>query len=351
MKTNLALATFCYLAASLPSPADTFKLKNGTILEAKILRETPEDYLLEVQVTKSIKDERKVSKADVSKHTRDQPDLKAFALIEKLVPTPDFLTAAGYATEIAGVEKFLKSHSSSVKAKEATVILETLKKELTLITAGGMKVGGAMISPEAYQANAYELDARAQEMAIRSLITNGNSLGALRLFTDFDRDYPTTLAYQDTLAGIQEVIATYTTEAKEQLTTLTARLAKRDADILQMTTENRGATKLAISEESAEIEAIYQAEKSASHRWVTFSPFHEASLQEAVRFGEAEIARLGRITAAPAEDGGKCFRDLYSAVNTGGDKAAVAAALNAAKAALLPPRYLAPLEAAAKDRP
>jgi hypothetical protein len=350
MKTNLALAACIYLTASLPGFSDTFKLKDGTTLEGKIIRETPEDYMLEVQVTKSIKDERKVSKADVVKYTRDQPDLKAFVSLQKLVPTPDYLTAALYAADIAGVEKFLKTYSASPKAKDAKVILETLKKEQALVTAGGMKVGGKMIAPEEYKANAYELDARVQEMAIRSLIASEKSLSSLRLFAEFDRDYPTTLAHGALAAGIMEVIVSYTAEAKESLSTLAARLVERDSGLRQMAEEDRGATKAAIEEEDAEAEAIYQAEKKASQHWVSTSLFHKASLEEAVKFGEAEIARLSKTTAVPGVEGGNCYRELYSAVNGGGSLAAVTTAVTAAKAALVPPRYLAPLEAAAKDR-
>lgn len=350
MKTNFALAAFCCLTASVPSFADTFKLKDGTSLEAKILRETPEDYLLEVQVTKGIKDERKVPKANVAKYSRDQPDLKAFALLEKLVPTPDYLTAPGYTAGITLAENFLKNHSTSLKIKDAKVILETLKKEAALITAGGMKVGGKIISAAECQMNAYELDSRVCEVEIRSLIASENTLGTLRVFADFDRDYPTTLAHGALAAMIKEVIVSYTAEAKESLATLPARLAEREKALLQMAADDRSATNVAIQEEAAEFEALYQAEKSASQRWISTHPFHKASLEEAAKFGESEIIRLTSANTVLGVEGGRCYRELYTTVTGGGNNAAVTAALTAAKTALVPSRYLAPLEAAAKDR-
>lgn len=349
MKTKLVLAACCSLAASLPSSADTFMLKDGKSFEGKILTETPLDYVLEVQASKTIKTQRKVLKSEVAKHTPEQHDLKAFAVIEKFIPSPDFMVAPAYAAQITMTESFLKTFNLSPKFKPAKAILETLKSEQVLIKAGGMKVGGKIISPADYQANAYELDARVSEVAIRQMIVGENPLGALRLFADLDRDYPTTLAHGALRVAMKGVINDYTAEAKELLTTLPARLAERESALKGMAPEDQGPTKTAIEDEDAEFEAIYQSEKTAAQNWVTTSPFHKASLEDATRFGMAELTRLNGLKTEVGVEGGAAYRELFAAVNQGGTKAAVTAALTVAKTAQISARYLAPLEAAAKD--
>jgi hypothetical protein len=70
-------------------------------------------------------------------------------------------------------------------------------------------------------------------------------------------------------------------------------------------------------------------------------------LEDTVKFCEQELTRLGAAQTALGVDGGKAYRDAWTATH-GGNAAAVSAALAAAKTAAVPARYLAPLEAAAK---
>ena len=92
MKIRPITASLWILALTLPAVADTFFLKDGTTMEGKILRQDATAYFVEVNVTKSIKDERSIAKADVVKVEREQPDLIAFVELSKLIPAPDLLT-------------------------------------------------------------------------------------------------------------------------------------------------------------------------------------------------------------------------------------------------------------------
>ena len=350
MKSNPALAAFCLLSITLPCHADTFTLKDGTTLDAKVLSETAETFVLEVQVTKSIKDERKIAKADVIKQTADQPDLKAFEAIAKIVPTADFLSDDEYAIQLAAVEKFLKEYRASNKTKEAKAMLETLKAEVALISAGGIKSGGKIISPAEYKANAYDLDARVNEAKIRRLVDGNQFLAALREFSEFDRDFRTTLSYGALAPLMRQVIQNQVAEAKQSLLSYDARIKARDVGLQQMTLEDRKVTETAIKEENALLEAHLKAEKDAKLTWITTNPFLKASLEETVKFGEAELVRLSAVKTVLGVDGGKAYRDVYTAVHSGANAAAVTAAVTAAKAAAVPQSYLAPLEAAAKGR-
>lgn len=350
MKTNLALAALCLLSLTLPSHAETFTLKDGTNLEAKVISEEGDTYVLEVQITKSIKDERRVAKADVVKRTAEQPDLKAFEAIAKLVPTADLLSADDYPLQIAAVEKFLKDHRGSSKTKEAKAILETLKSEATQLADGGVKFNGKIVTPAEYKANAYDLDARVEEAKIRRLVNDSQFLAALRAFAEFDRDYRTTLSYGALAPLIRQVVQNQVAEAKQSLLTLDARVKARDVGLQQMNSEDRKVTESAIKEENDQLAALFKAEKDAKQNWVTTSPFNKASLEATVTFGEPEQARLAAVKTTLGVDGGKCYRDLYNAVRNGSSAAVITVALTAAKTALVPARYLAPLEAEAKGR-
>lgn len=348
MKPNPAAAALCLLTFSLPCLADTFTLKDGTSLEGTILSEAGDTYVLEVQITKSIKDERKVLKTDVVKIDHEQPDIKAFAAIEKLVPTPDLMTVDEYLQQMAAVEKFLKNFRASNNVKAAKAIFETLKAECNQVSEGGVKLNGKIISPSEYQANAYDLDAKVEEAKIRGLVYRYQFLEALREFAIFDRDYRTTVSFGAIAPLMRQVIQSQIAEARQSLLTLDARVKERQVGLQRMDPENRSGTENAIKDETSEIEARYKAEKDAKQSWVTTSPFHKASLEDTVKYGESELARLSTIKTVLGVDGGKAYREAWSIIHKGGNPTAITAALAAAKAAAVAPRYLADLDAASK---
>ncbi len=348
MKKAPFIATLSLLTVAMPCMADTFTLKDGTVLEASVLKEDADSYTLEVQVTKSIKDERKIAKADVQKVDVVKPDLIAFEPISKLLPTPDFLSAEDYAVKISAVNKFLEANRGSSKSKDAKAILETLKAEAAAVAAGGLKMNGKVVTSAEYQANQFDIDARIQEAKIRSMVANTNMLHALRAFSDFDKDYRTTLSYGSLSPLMSQVIKGYVAELKQSLLGLDARVKEREQGLQRMAPADRFGTEAAIKEENAAIEAQYQAEKTAKQNWPTITPYHKASLEDSIRFGEQEITRLDAVKTALGVDGGKAYRELYSAVKSGANTATVTAAITAAKTALVAPRYIEPLDAIVK---
>jgi hypothetical protein len=350
MKPVQAIAVLCSLSLALPCVADTFKLKDGTSLQAVILKETGDSYLLEVQVTKSIKDERTVAKADVLKIERDQPDLKIFEELSKVVPVPDLFTADEYTQTIARVNKFLKDYPKSSKLKEAQAILETLKAEAAQISEGAIKLDGKIVSAADYKANAYEIDAKVQEAKIRARLSRQDVVGALRLYAEFDRDFRSTLQYGALSAGMLKVITTYAAEVDQMRSTLDARLKERANNLDRMAAEDRRLTEQAIAEEDEAIDARYKAEKDARIQWVSISPLHKGSLDDTSRFAQSEIKRLSDVKTVLGVDGGKAYREAWSAVHNEADGSTTSAALSAARSANVPKRYLAPLEEAAKGR-
>lgn len=348
MKNKPTLALLCLLGVSLPALAETFKLKDGTTVEGTILRETPDSYVLEVQVTKSIRDERTIAKADVASLIRAEPDAKDYEAISKLVPTPDMLTADEYALKAAAVTKFIQKHPTSSHLKTAKAMLETLKAESAQLATGAIKIGGKMVSPADYQANAYDLDARVRESRIRDFVNDNQFLPALQLFVEFDRDYRNTLSYGALIAMMKQVISLQVEEAKEALLTFDARTKERSASLQRMAFEDRKKTEAAIKEETDNLEALYKAEKSAKQPWPTTSPFHKASLEETVKFGQAELVRLAAVKTTLGLDSGRAYREAWNAVQSGANAATVTAAFANAKSAGVPARYLEPLEARAK---
>jgi hypothetical protein len=346
MKPLHASALLGLLFSCATAVADTFVLKDGTELEGVILREEGENYVLEVQVTKSIKDERVVPKADVTKIVRVMADATAFEKIADVYPVPDLLTLGDYDRRIAAVNGFLKEHPGSSNVAKAKELLQSLTDERTAIAAGGLKLGGLVISAADFRANAVELDARVLAAKIRDHASRSEWLAALRAFSALDLEYRTTQPYQEVLPLVKQVMRTHQTEIEQNLATLDERIKKREAGLSQMSGDDRSVTEAALKEEAAAIESRYQEEKKNRLAWVTPSPYHKASLEDSRRLAESELKRVAALPA-PTMDSGKAYREAWEAI-AGGDKKKVETALRDAKSARLPARYLTVLEDAAK---
>lgn len=343
MKTHPITAAFCLLTLTFPACADTFIMKDGSKVEGTLLREDATTYVLEVRVTKSIKDERSLSKADVKSIERETPRKNDFEPISKLIPTPDVLTAAEYAPKVALVEKYLAEHRMMATTKDAQAVLDTLKAEASEISAGGIKLQGVIVSAATRKTNAYEIDARIQEAKIRQLVKDMKNLQALRAFSECGRDFPNTSAYNDLIPMMQQVMTAHLAEVSHSLATLNARAKERRAGLERMPAADRRKTETAIREEAAELNAQFQTQMDAKIDWVTPHPFCRAALEATVAFGNQELARLSASKQARGVDGGKAFRDAMTMIQNQGDAAQIKAAIATAKAAMVPARYLAML--------
>ncbi len=347
MKTRIPFVSLASLALVASASADIFVLKDGTRLEGKILSETADTYHLEVQVTKSIRDEKKVAKSDVEKIEAEQLDLKAFEKIKTVVPTPDLLPNEEYDKRILTVATFLKDFPKSPLAKEANEILSTLKSEGSVVIGGGMKLGGKMITAAEYKADAYDLDARILELRIREAVAAGNYVGALRGLERMEQEYTSTKSRKALLPLRLQVLKTYGAQIDEQLADLERGEAERTANLARMSQEDRNRAQRGLAEDLEEAEARYQAEKSAEQRWITTSPVHKGTLI----YAKDTVSQA--LSDEPLElttDGGKIYRDSLKKIQENSDEDKIRDAMMHATDITMPKKYMDNLEAAAKAK-
>ena len=352
MKNPSLFLSILSLSLASSAFADTFVLKDGTRLEGKILSETPEAYLLEVQVTKSIKDEKTVPKTDVKEIVREKLDETAYEKLKGLVPTPDLLTTDEYDARILQITKFLKDHPKSAKVADANALLATLKTEGTAVQSGGFKLNGKIVPAEEYKANAYEIDAKIQEARVRDAMYKGDILGALRGIARVETEFGTTgsRAALSTIKG--QALQAYKAQIGGLIRTFEARDAERKSGLARMTGEARATTEQAIAEEDAQFDRRFKAEKEAHQVWAITDPFHMDSLEAAQESINQAMQEQG--SNSPSGDGGKAYRDAWTAIQSwdGKDetKESVEDAVSKVKDLEVPAKYVSFLAEAAKAK-
>lgn len=291
------LSIYCLFFLAHAS-ADTVLLNNGEKYEGKVVYEDDTFCLLEVQVTKGIKDEKKFLKSDIKSISKQNPDIKEFAKLEKLVPTPELLGVEGYEARVKVVEEFIKEFSDSKMLLEAKKIHETLTSELEIVRAGGMKLHGKMVTAEDYFASAYAYDQLIAAEKINKAINSRDILKALKLFSEYESNFANGKNREELVPKIQQILSVYQANLKESLDSYDARLEAREAGLERMTLEDRHRTERAFEERMEKLKKRYDAERAARNSWVTPDAYLKESLVDANRQVEHEIKRLN----APSKD-------------------------------------------------
>ncbi|MBK1881733.1 hypothetical protein JIN85_04865 [Luteolibacter pohnpeiensis] len=350
MKIQLIPTLFTIAALTISAHADVFVMKNGTKVEGTLLREEGDTYVVEVYVTKTIKDQKRIAKADVASVQKDRPDEKAFEEVKSLVPTPDLLPPEEYKQRISLLEIFIKQYPDTSLAAKAKGMISTLKSELDTITAGGMKVDGKLLTPAEYRANAYEIDARVLEAKIRSAAERNDYPGALEPFVTLQNDFDASATYKEVAPYVRKVMETYRTKVSQLAASVDARAAQQKKGLASMNSADRANSERAIADEMTRSQKLFQREKAMKKTWVTPSINNKSVLQDIVRTADKELATIDRKSKALKIDAGDAYRKAWDLIQkTDSDPKEVKAAVSTVRGARIPDRYIKYLEEAAKQ--
>jgi hypothetical protein len=272
--------------------ADTVLLNNGESYKGKIIFENDDYCTIEVQVTETIKDEKKFLKTNVKSITIVPEDLEKFEALKGLIPTPDFQEVKEYKDQIQKVELFVKEFSKSSKVEIAKKIVEELKAELEIISLGGMKFDGEMVSAAEYFANAYAYDQSLAVKLIHEDIEQRNYLGAIKLFSDYESKFGNGADREKLVPIMKQVLFTYKVSLSGSLANFDSRMKKREMGLARMSMGDRQRTERALEEQMVNLKARYDREKSTKNSWITPDANFKESLVDAIRQVDNEMKRL-----------------------------------------------------------
>jgi hypothetical protein len=299
--------------------ADVVVLNDGKTLEGKIIFEDDTHYLIEMHVTKSIKDEKKILKSEVKAVQKEAPDTEAFGNLKELVPTPDLLEASEYELRMKKIEDFIKEFPKSPKLGEARNMYKRLDDELSYVTQGGFKFSGEMVTNEEYLASAYAYDQLIAVAKINRDIEHRNFLGALRGFSDYELKFADAQSREALIPKMKQVLIAYKSSLTESMAGYDSRIQAREVGLARMGVDDRLRTERAIDEQMAALKSRFDQEKSARNTWITPDAYLKESIQEALRQVDGEIKRLDtpskqeawkKLHVASAEESKKIFEEL-----------------------------------------
>lgn len=321
--------------------SDTIEMKDGTTYEGTVVKEDGEDYIVEIQVTKSIRDERRIPRADVLRIVAERKDETDFEALPKLVPAPDLLTEAEYDSRISQVEQYLRKYPRSPKKAEASKILDQLEAERKAIIGGGVKFGGKMISAAERNPQAYALDARIAAAKVERHGDAGEMLPALRAWTDLEKEFQGSTAYQDTAPYAVKLMRAYLNTVNEALAGFDARVKERETGLSRMSTADRTRSSEAIADDLAAYQRRVDAEKAAGIKWLSLDPYAKQPMEETKRMLESEIRRIENLSPASLPKIEAAYAEAWEAMTkSGATQQEVDAAYSKARGSQVPAKYL-----------
>ena len=330
-----------FTCLSLLAHAETIVLKDGNKLEGRVLEETASDYLLEIQVTPSIKDQRRIAKADVRSVSLPDPAADAHADILKSLPLPDHSSVDAYDALLdTKILPFLTTYPKSPKLAEVKQIRDDLTAERNLIAAGGVRLNGSLYSGADREANAFDIDALLAANDIRAKGQRGEFTQALRAFQLFERDFATSPHYRETAQFADRILTSFRDAIQQDLDQYESRLANRQRGLERIPIEDRRRSEYLIEEEGKAYLALLEREKAAGIQWPTLNAYHPEPMRAMLVTIATQRTRLQGVKFDELPDGGKAFRDAWrSACNpSAGDELKTSVA--AMKTAKVPDRYI-----------
>jgi hypothetical protein len=339
MKTRYLLHIAIPALVLATSSADIIEMKDGTVYHGTVVKKDGSDYVVEVQVSKSIKDERRIPQADVTRITPEDKSESDFTEIAALLPVPDLSTTAEYDARLKKAQNFLKTYKDSKHKADVQKITDTLGNESSAIGAGGVKFGGKVISVEERKPIAYTLDSQIAIANVKRLAEQGKIPAALRAWSVFEKDFAASAAYRDNLPYMIRLMQSQLAMVSQMLVDVPTVTKQREEGLKGLSDQQRSQSKKAIDEDAESYRKLAEAEKSQQIKWLTLNPFVKGPIEETKRSLDSEIKRLQAVV--PTVKGDDAYAKAWEALKKeGATKQEITTALGEARSMSVPPAYL-----------
>lgn len=311
---NLRLFLLALSASALTIHADTFKMKDGTILNVEVLEVNADSYSVIQYYSKSIKEKKTISIDDVMKWEKGTTlDKKDYAKLIELSNVPDGKSEEYYEIIIKKqFEKFIIDHPSSMKKKSVKEMIDALRAEQAQIAAGNIKLNGKFISIESTKSQLFDIEAGKKVSALKELLEKKKILTALRVYEGIREGYLNSNAFSEIAEQVKETLVSLDNLLKKKALSPDAPPSE---DVLKSLSINE-ARRLTSEYESnrAKIENKIQRDLRNKEIWVTIDLADISSIRKSQTLTKARIKELELLISGGIQDGGTMYTSLIEAL-------------------------------------
>jgi len=300
--------------------ADTFYLNDGSIVEGSIISETKRSYLLRAEISRNVYDEKTILKLDVTRHVAEDPSVKAFAKISKILPTPDLMPVTNYATIIdKQLKPFIRTYPDSEHLAEVQEILQTLESEQTIILAGGMKLDGILLNEQEVAADKYEVSASIDLKKFLKFAQKKQYRPALSKLKEMEELYPNSSQVRKAQKVALTILPHYKKELEVLLSEVDELTRRRERTLDSMSASDRRRTEEIFMNKEKQYDnrlATMKAERGAV-TWLPINAFNKGPIEANLQMVPKEITRISSESQKPAMKAGVLYRSTLQALDSG----------------------------------
>lgn len=272
--------------------ADTVTLKNGDVIEGKILKESETEVTINTIVSAGISDDQTIQKSEISMISKVTEDEVAYESLKWYKVGRDSFQLGAYEPMMRAIEVFLGRHGTSGFANELKENLYALRDENAKVKKGEVKWNDRWYSKDEGAKLQYQIAGQRAYAQMREKAVRGDAIAALNAFTFMDRDYPGSRDYPDAvelaLAIIPKVVGDAdrrTNDSKRQQQQFLARIdSVGEPERTRLINSNNASI--------AAAQAAYAAAERAQFLWKPVLPLDERSVTSLKATAGTELPRL-----------------------------------------------------------
>ncbi len=322
LASTLCAALLSYTSASM---ADTIVLKTGERLDVKITKATDTTVEAEVRMSSSITDLRVFQKTDIANIEKPDPAEEAYAAVKAGGPGPNSLSASQYDVNIhTQLNPFIGKYPTSPHASQVKEMIAALEREKKRVEVGEVKIDNIWYTAADLEKQKDQVNAVLLLQQMKTMGQAGDFRGALNLFTQLEKTYPTSRAYPAAVDYATQLIPNVQSEINTKKTILANDLSERKKGLEVLPDFRKAPLIAAAAEEEAQANAALDTAIKSGTKWTPIYPRNQKSIDELQKTVTSETTRLAAIKTAPMLTSIAAVADARKQIETGDVDAATA---------------------------
>jgi hypothetical protein len=278
---------------------DALKLKSGEVIEGRILENTADAVVIEVNFSPTIVETRTIPRADILTVAQVAADEAAFAGI-KAIELPE--TALGVEPYDAALKEklrpFLGKFPESPRTADVREKIKLFEAERKRIEGGEVKLAGAWLSASEHQAEKYQIDAGQILAKVRAFAAAQDWVATLNGCDLLQRSYKNSLASVEAIPIASEAVAKLAQQINFQLQNLPVILEQRTNTVERAPLQDRERVRRAMEQQEAQVAAMAGQARARNQRFYPLAAFDGkglAEMKKSVAQVQAELAALDQL--------------------------------------------------------
>lgn len=272
------LTSTLVLALALPTFADIFIMKDGSRIKADVIDRTPEEYVLDVYVTKSIKEQKTIKRSDIEKIERVSEADEDFKKIADLTPAPPFLKVADYDTRIKTLKDFVAKHKITTAGTKAAEMIVELEAEREIVAAGGVKTEEKVLTASERESDLVNVQSQELAVEFRELVEKRSYVAALRKFQQLENNFAASAAHREALPLYKQLLASYQLLITKELNEFEKKQMMRKKSFNDLSDSDQARLMAVEKNRMQQVEKIREAEDEKGVMWPAVDLMDEQSI-------------------------------------------------------------------------